>query len=413
MFSDARPAFDREAIYARILAAIDRERDVILGVGDDIHAHPELGMEEVHASTLLTETIARYGYEVERGSGGLPTAFKAVRGGKGSGPAIAFLAEYDALPNLGHGCGHNLIASSNLAAAIGLGEVIAELGGEVMLVGTPAEENLGGKVLMIDNGAFDDIDFAFSSHHAGHVSGVATEAPDGTCLAVSPRKFKYYGRTAHAALDPHNGINALNAVIQLFNGIDALRQHVTPDVRMHGIITKGGDAPNVTPEYAEAYFLFRAATRPAVDALVAKVEKIAEGAALMTGATLEIDADHPDYDDVVPNYTLGKALLAHFGAAGLAETPEGPTNPKATGPAPYSTDLGNVSRKVPTAAVNFAISGTPIPGHSVQVVEGSISEMGRLNALATGKALALAAADLLLVEALLEAAKSEFAAATA
>lgn len=413
MFSDSKPTFDREAIRARIIAAIDRERDVILGVGDEIHANPELGMEEVKASALMTQTISRYGYEVERGTGGISTAFKAIRGGKGSGPAIAFLAEYDALPVLGHACGHNLIASSNLAAAIGLGEVIAELGGEVMLVGTPAEENLGGKVIMIENGAFDDVDFAFSSHHAGHVSGVATEDPEGTCLAVSPRIFKFYGRTAHAALDPHNGINALNAVILLFNGIDAMRQHVTPDVRMHGIVTHGGDAPNVTPEYAEAYFMFRAATRPAVDALIKRAEKIAEGAALMTGARLEIDADHPDYDDVVPSYSLGKSLLSQFDASGLVETPSGADKVKATGPAPYSTDLGNISRKVPTAAVNFAISTTPIPGHSVQVVEGSMSEMGRLNALATGKVLALAAADLLMDEALQEAAKAEFAAAMA
>ena len=400
---------DREAIYARILAAIDRATETINGVADEIHANPELGMEEVKASKLLTETIATFGYEVERGSGGIDTAFKAIRGGKGSGPAIAFLAEYDALPGLGHGCGHNLIASSNLAAAIGLGEVIAELGGEVMLVGTPAEENLGGKVIMIENGAFDDIDLAFSSHHAGHVSDVPLEDPEGTCLAVSPRKFKFYGRTAHAALDPHNGINALNAVIHLFTGIDALRQHVTPDVRIHGIITHGGDAPNVVPEYAEAYFMFRGATRKTVDEITEKAIRVAEGAALMTGARLEVDADHPDYDDVVPNYTLGRALHGHFERAGLVETP----HEKQTGPAAYSTDLGNVSRKVPTAAVNFAISTTPIPGHSIQVVEGSASAMGKANAIATGKTLALAAADILMDPALYAAAKAEFDAANA
>ncbi|MGB3305105.1 MAG: amidohydrolase [Thermomicrobiales bacterium] len=411
--NEVKPAFDADAIHARILEAIDREQETILAVADEIHANPELGMEEFKAQKLLTETIARYGFEVERGTGGIGTAFKAIRGGKGSGPAIAFLAEYDALPGLGHGCGHNLIAGSNLAAVIGLGAVIAELGGEVMLIGTPAEENKGGKVIMIENGAFDDVDVAFSSHHAGNVSGVPTEAPAGTCLAVSPRIFKYYGRTAHAALDPHNGINALNAVIHLFTGLDALRQHLTPDVRIHGIITHGGDAPNVVPEYAEAYFMFRGASRATVDAVVEQAVRVAEGAALMTGARLEIDDTEPDYDDVVPNYTLGRLLQRHFAAAGLEENPPAEEKPRATGPAAYSTDLGNVSRKMPTAAIDFAISEVPIPGHSMAVVEGSISEMGRANAIATGKALALAAADLLMNPELLAEAQAEFEAATA
>ncbi len=413
MTSEQRPAFDKFAIYERILAAIENQRDVILAVGDEIHANPELGMAEFKAQKLLTETIAGYGYEVERGSGGIETAFKAIRGGKGSGPAIAFLAEYDALPGLGHACGHNLIASSNLAAAIGLGAVIAELGGEVMLIGTPAEENKGGKVIMIENGAFDDVAISFSSHHAGDVSGVATEAPDGTCLAVSPRIFKYYGRTAHAAMDPHNGINALNAVIHLFTGIDAMRQHVTPDVRIHGIITHGGDAPNVVPEYAEAYFMFRGASRATVDAIVAQAVRVAEGASLMTGARLEVDDTEPDYDDMVPNYTLGRLLQGHLADGGLEERPAFANKPRATGPAPYSTDLGNVSRKMPTAAVNFAISTVPIPGHSIQVVEGSMSALGRENAIATGKAMALAAADLLMDAELLAVVKAEFASPTA
>lgn len=410
MTSEQRPAFDTSAIYERILAAIENQRDVILAVGDEIHANPELGMAEFKAQKLLTETIAGYGYEVERGSGGIETAFKAIRGGKGSGPAIAFLAEYDALPGLGHACGHNLIASSNLAAAIGLGAVIAELGGEVMLIGTPAEENKGGKVIMIENGAFDDVDISFSSHHAGDVSGVATEAPDGTCLAVSPRIFKYYGRTAHAAMDPHNGINALNAVIHLFTGIDAMRQHVTPDVRIHGIITRGGDAPNVVPDYAEAYFMFRGASRATVDAIVAQAVRVAEGASLMTGARLEVDDTEPDYEDMVPNYMLGRLLQGHLADGGLEERPAFADKSRATGPAPYSTDLGNISRKMPTAAINFAISTVPIPGHSIQVVEGSMSALGRENAIATGKALALAAADLLMDAELLTEVKAEFAA---
>ncbi len=283
---------ERDQLADAALAAIDAARETILAVGDEIHAHPELGLEEHRAADLLTRTIADFGFEVERPAGGLETAFVARRRGKGAGPRIAFLAEYDALPGLGHGCGHNLIASSNLAAAIGAGAVIDRLDGEVLLVGTPAEENYGGKVVMIENGAFDDIDVSLSSHHGGHETALPTTYPDGTCLAATGRTYRYHGRTAHAAGEPELGINALNAVIMLFNGIDAMRQHVTPDVRMHGIITDGGEAANVVPDYAAAEFLFRAASREAVDALLERGDAIARAAAEMTGARLEIDDAH-------------------------------------------------------------------------------------------------------------------------
>jgi amidohydrolase len=395
---------DRNELRERVLKAIEDARQTILDVGDDIHAHPELGMEEHHAHKLLTSTIGSFGFTLDRDAGGLETAFKARKRGQGDGPRIAFLAEYDALPGLGHGCGHNLIASSNLAAAIGIGAVIDEVGGEVLLVGTPAEENYGGKAIMIGNGAFEDIDVALSSHHGGHECELPREYPDGTCLAVSSRRFIFRGQTAHAAADPEKGINALNAVIALFNGIDAMRQHVTPDARIHGIITHGGTAPNVVPDYAVAEFLFRAATREKVNDLVARGEKIAEGAAMMTGARVEIETPAPDYDDMLPSYSLSQIVRDQLETVGLQETERAP----ATGPGAYSTDLGNVSRAVPTSALTFAISEVPINGHSKEVVDGSISEMGRENALRTGKALALAALELLTDEDAYETVRQEF-----
>jgi amidohydrolase len=382
---------EKDQLASAALAAIDAARETILGVGDDIHAHPEIGLEERHAADLLTSTIASYGFEVERPAGGLETAFIARKRGRGPGPRIAFLAEYDALPGLGHGCGHNLIASSTLAAAIGAGAVLDRLDGEILFVGTPAEENAGGKVLMIENGAFDDIDVALSSHHGGHETALPTAYPDGTCLAATGRTYAFHGRTAHAAGEPENGINALNAVILLFNGIDAMRQHVTPDVRMHGIIIEGGQAVNVVPDYAAAQFLFRAASREGVDALLARGDAIARAAAEMTGARLEIDDSAVGYDDMLPNYALSQLVRDKLATVGLAETERAP----ASGPGAYSTDLGNVSRLMPTTALTFAISEVPINGHSQEVVEGSISPMGRDNALRTGKALALAAVDLL------------------
>ncbi len=381
----------KEQLASAVLSAIEAARETILAVGDDIHAHPELGLEEHYAVDLLTSTIASFGFEVERPVGGIDTAFVARKRGKGEGPRVAFLAEYDALPGLGHGCGHNLIASSNLAAAIGAGAVIDQLCGEVLLVGTPAEENAGGKVVMIANGAFDDVDVALSSHHGGHETVLPTSSPDGTCLAATGRRYIFHGRTAHAAGEPEQGINALNAVILLFNGIDAMRQHVTPDVRMHGIVTDGGQAVNVVPDYAAAEFLFRAASREGVDALLQRGDTIARAAAEMTGARLEIDDSAVGYDDMRPNYALSQLVRDQLATVGLAET----ERPPASGPGAYSTDLGNVSRKMPTVGLTFAISEVPINGHSKEVVEGSISAMGRENALRTGKALALAAVELL------------------
>ena len=378
-------------LRTRVLDAIEAARPTILQVGDTIHANPELGLAEYQAAALLTSTIKEFGFRLDENAGGLETAFKARKRGRGDGPRIAFLAEYDALPGLGHGCGHNLIASSTLAAAIGLGAVIEDLGGEVLFIGTPAEENFGGKATMIENGAFADVDVALSSHHGGHETRLPTEFPDGTCLAVSGRQFAFRGRTAHAAADPEQGINALNAVIQLFNGLDAMRQHVTPDVRIHGIITDGGVAPNVVPDYASAVFLFRAANRETVDDLVAKADKVAQGAAMMTGAEFEVTSPSPAYDDMLPNYALSQVVRDQLGEVGLEE----PERPKEIGRGAYSTDLGNVSRVAPTTALVFPISTTPINGHSKEVVEGSISEMGRENAIRTGKALALAAAELL------------------
>jgi amidohydrolase len=402
-------ALDRQELYDAVLAAIDRERETIFDIADQIHAHPELAMEEHFACDLLATTMERYDFAVERQAGGVQTAFKARMRGRGDGPAVAFLAEYDALPGLGHGCGHNLIAGSNLAAAIGLSAVIDRLPGEVMLIGTPAEEAIGGKVLMIEGGAFDDVDVALSSHHAGDATEVATEPPQGTCLAVAPIRFEYRGKTAHAASDPHEGINALNAVIHLFTGLDALRQHVTSDVRIHGIITDGGKAPNIVPDFAAAEFFFRAAMKEGLNALLERGIKVAEGAAAMTGATLEVIRSGPAYDDVRPSYTLGLLLKEKLPLVGLEERLGARGQQRQTGPGPYSTDLGNVSRRVPTAAIQFAISETPIRGHSTEVVACSISELGKENAIKTGKALALAAVDLLLDPTILAAAREEFA----
>jgi amidohydrolase len=235
----------------RIIDAIEAHRDEIIEMSETIRVNPEIGYQEFKSSELLARKIDEQpGFEVEKPLGGLETAFRATRHGRGDGPTVAVLAEYDALPGLGHGCGHNLIAGSGLAAAIGLNAVMDELNGTFEVLGTPAEEGGAGKVRLADAGVFDDVDAALMIHHGGDKTGAPKEYPDGTCLAVAHLDLEYFGQTAHAGMDPYNGRNALNGIIKFFTGVDALRQHVPMETRLHGIITHGGDAANVVPGYA-------------------------------------------------------------------------------------------------------------------------------------------------------------------
>ena len=391
----------RDELRARIIAAIDQQRDQILDLAETIRLHPEIGYQEVMASQLLAGAIRDQGYEVEQPAGNLPTAFVAARHGRADGPVVAVLAEYDALPGIGHGCGHNLIAASGLAAAIGMGAVMDELNGIFEVIGTPAEEGGGGKIKLADAGVFGDVDASLMVHHAGNNSGAPTRYPEGTSLAIAHIDFEYFGKPAHAAADPYNGVNALNAVIKLFTGIDALRQHIQMESRIHGIITHGGDAPNVVPRYAAAKFYVRAASRSYLDELVDKVKKVAEGAALMTGCEVKITENETCYD-MRPSYAIGKAYQENMRAVGMEINPR-PAGQKA------STDFGNISYLMPSVTGRFAISHEPIPGHSQQVVDASGSDYGREQLLKISKAMALTALDLLMSPSLLASAKDEHA----
>lgn len=388
----------------RVVAAIASERDRIIDVAMQIHGRPEVRFKEEFASRLLSEQLAAVGFAVESGVGNLPTAFTATATGRASGPTIAIIAEYDALPGLGHGCGHNLIAASALAAGIGLKAALADVGGVVKVIGTPAEEGGGGKAIMIDHGVFAGVDAALMTHHAGHRNGCARAHPNGTCLAVKHMIFEFFGKTAHAAADPHLGANALNACIKLFTGIDALRQHMRPDARVHGIITHGGEAPNIVPDYARARFYIRGADKAYVEELAGKIGQIAEGAALMTGTTTKYVDDGPMYLDVRPSYAIGARYADNMAACGLRVD-----SSAREGRGPYSTDFGNISYIMPVASGSFAISETPITGHSVQVVAGSKSDLGLDNTMKVSQAMALTALELLTEPALLAAAKAEHA----
>ncbi|MGH2492671.1 MAG: M20/M25/M40 family metallo-hydrolase, partial [Candidatus Limnocylindria bacterium] len=346
-------------------------------------------------------------------AGGVETAFRARAGG--GSPTIAFLAEYDALPDIGHGCGHNLIAISNVGAGLGAKAALEGSAGTTLVIGTPAEEGGGGKIRLLEAGMFANVDVALSSHPGSHLTVINPDPKEPWGLAMIGFRYAYHGRAAHAAMNPHEGINALNAVLRLFGGIDALRQHVRDDVRIHGVITDGGKAPNVVPDFAAANFMLRARDRRYLGEVVEKVLRVAEGAALETGARLEVipyypfptpKGTHAMYEESRPNGALARLARANAERAGLVlhEPPAGPRSGGA------SSDLGNVSQVVPTFAIGFAVAERPIPGHSPAMRDAAITPLAHANAIAVAKTLALIATDLIADPSALDAVRTEFSA---
>ncbi|WP_294082445.1 M20 family metallopeptidase [Sphaerobacter sp.] len=376
-----------EAAREAILAKIDAERDNLIALSKFIHANPEIALQEVKASAACADFLAERGFSVERGVADLPTAFHASTG-EGR-PHVGYLSEYDALPGVGHGCGHNLIAIAGIGAGIGLAAALPHVGGRVSVFGTPAEEAIGGKVIMARAGVFSGLDAAMGAHPGTSEAAVPYLEGSGQALACQGVKIAFHGKAAHAAADPHNGINALNALIETFNGINALRQHILDDARIHGIITQGGQAPNVVPDYAEGSFLVRASTRAYMKELVEKVRAIAEGAASMTGARLSFEYSEEPYYDMITNYPLARRIKKHLDDLGL-QLPD----PKVE-PGKGSTDWGNVSYEVPSVETSYPIVDRVITWHSQEVVEAADSEMGYANTLTVAKALALTGLDVL------------------
>ena len=398
----------KESQIRVVTQAVDAARNELVNIALELHAHPELNYQEHYAARLLSDTLERHGLVVERGVGGVETAFRgSLQGGAGDGPTVAILAEYDALPDLGHACGHNLIAMTAVGAGLGLQAALGSLRGRVVVLGTPAEEGGGGKIRLLESGAFEGVDIAIKSHPGGRGTTIHTEASLGESwsLAMVGYRYVFRGKAAHAANMPHEGINALNAVIHFFTGIDALRQHLRDDVRIHGIITDGGKAPNVVPDFAAANFMLRSRNhRYLRGEVVEKVRQVAEGAARMTGAQLEVLPLYPFYENVRPNTTLAKVALDNAKALGMRLN-----NPEAgTGGSGASTDSGNVSQVIPTFTLSFAVSQKPVAMHSRALTEAAQSEFALNVAIDVAKALALTACDLLNEVQLVEAARKEF-----
>ena len=388
--------------------AIDGARLELVEVALDIHAHPELNYQEQHAAGLLSGTLERHGFQVERGVGGVDTAFTAtLSGGAGEGPTVAVLAEYDALPEIGHGCGHNLIAMSAVGTGLGLKANLDKLPGKVMVIGTPAEEGGGGKIKMLDAGVFDKVDAVLSSHPSSNRTVIPTDIPMGESwsLAMVGYRYIFHGKAAHAAAMPHEGINALNGVIHLFTGIDALRQHLRDDTRIHGVITDGGMAPNVVPEYAAANFMLRCRDRDYLsDVIVGRILRAAEGAAAMTGCELEVQEYYPFYENVCPNGVIAGLLLDNAGVSGLALNEPLPGRQGSAA----STDFGNVSQTLPAYELRYAVSEKPVASHSREMADTATTEYALNAAINVAKTMTLTACDLLLNSTFLMAAKTEF-----
>lgn len=382
----------------KILESIEANRHRYINVSHYIHAHPETGNEERIASARLAALLEEAGFDVETGVAGHETSFYAVKDSGQEGPTVAYLAEYDALPGIGHACGHNIIGTTSVAAAIALADGLDETGGRVVVLGTPAEEggpNGSAKGSFVRHGFLEGVDVALMIHPG------AKTGPTGETLAVDPLDFHFYGRPAHASGAPEQGINALDAVIGLFNGINALRQQLPTDVRIHGIITHGGDAPNIIPEYASARFFIRAETWSRTEETAKKVRAIADGAALATGATVKVERFQNEVRDFVLNKVLDDVIGEELEAVGETIVRE---KRKGKG----STDAGNISYAVPTAHPHIKIGPDDLIGHTVEFREAAKSPAGDEALIRGAKALAATGHRLLTDAPLLHRVRTEF-----
>jgi amidohydrolase len=381
--------------HEAILAQVREPADRALDLSGRLHSEPETPFEEHHAAALLTEWLDKEGFTVTRGVAGLETAFT---GSFGAGrPRIAFLLEYDALPGLGHGCGHNLIAAGGLTAATALARALpGETPGSIVVIGTPGEEGGGGKIVELEAGVFDGIDAALMFHPADRT------IPWRRSLACKHFRIRFRGVAAHAAKNPEQGRNALAAVIQFFVATDALRQHIGDGARLHGVITEGGTAPNVVPDLTEAEFLVRHPSTDGVVALAARVADCARAAALATGTAVEITEPTPLYAERNNNHTIASRMAEYLTAAGVEVSEPSPDDPAG------SSDIGNVSQRLPCIHPYVRIVPLGTPGHSVAMREAAAAPAGGQMMLTAAGALARTGADLLTDPAFLRLAADEF-----
>jgi amidohydrolase len=364
----------------QIMRAVDDNSASLKTLSLKIHANPELGLQEVKTAALLCDYLSQNGFSVERGICELPTSFRAKYGsGK---PAIAFIAEYDALPNLGHACGHNIISTAAVGAGVVSKLAADRLGGSIYVVGTPAEEFYGGKVAMAMRGGFDNLDFAMMVH-----PGWEDRAIHYT-FAAQTIEVEFFGKASHASHQPELGINALEAMIQSFVHINSLRQHIKEKARITGIITNGGEAPNIVPAYSAASFTLRAADDAYLEELKQKVVNCFIGAATATGARLEYKWPNGPRNSMRTNFSLAEVFSQNLSLLGRTSKKPDPNDLGG------SADMANVSRLVPSIHAWIAITSGIVP-HRPEFAVASASETGMRGLIDATKAMSMTAADLL------------------
>ncbi|HEU5082718.1 MAG TPA: M20 family metallopeptidase [Acidimicrobiales bacterium] len=385
---------DLDAVKQRMAEEIDRRADLLLDVSHRIHADPELNFEEKHAHDLLCDVLDREGVPAERHAHGLDTAFEARAGS--TGPNIAVCLEYDALPGIGHACGHNIIAAAGLGAGLAAAAVADACGGRVTIVGTPAEEGGGGKVLQVRAGAFADVDAAMMVHPAG------ADLRSMDAIAIHRCAVSFRGESAHAAAAPEKGRNALDAAVLAYVNVAALRQHIGPAERLHGVFTDGGDKPNIVPSRAAMEWYVRSPTVAGLEALKERFAACVHAGAAAAGCEVELDWLEPPYADMVDIDAIIDAYAANAAVLGREVL-----DPAAVGGVVGSTDMGNVSYEVPSIhpMIQAADPGVAIHTEAFEGFAGG--PLGDRAVIDGAKAMAWTIADLWLRSDLLDAARAE------
>ncbi len=386
------------SIHTLIADRIDTVGDELAKISRAIHAQPELAFKEYFACETLTDALKRHGFTPQTGVFTLETAFEAQINSPQAGPTVAILAEYDALPGIGHACGHNIIATAALGAALGLKAVQEVLPGHVRLIGTPAEERGGGKELMARAGAFDGVDAAMMIHPAG------VNLASMPCICVAEVQVVYHGKSAHASAMPHKGINALDGLLLAYQAISNLRQHIRSSERIHGIITQGGDAPNIVPNQTTGEFYVRAANEKDLAKLKPRVQACFDAGATGSGCKVDVNWANVDYLDLNTNWPLADQFRRHGENLGRKFVPFEQALKFGAG----STDMGNVSYRVPSIHPMLAVAPPQVVIHNPEFTQWAGSEKGDQAVVDGAKAMALTTADFFLSKPLQQQVKQAY-----
>lgn len=382
-------------VKEKLSQLFENYKNEFVELNEYLYNNPELGLQEFKACAAHTAILEKYGFNVTKNFAGLETAFQASFKNSSEGPRIAILAEYDALPGIGHGCGHNIFGVTSIATGILIKELMKDIPGEILVIGTPAEETNGAKVDMAQKGVFNNIDIAMAVHPSGEA-----HYRSGVSQAMEALQFTFKGKTAHASGAPHEGINALDGVLMLFNSVNALRQQTLETARVHGIITKGGEAANIIPDLAVANFYVRAKSLEYLKGFVERVKNCAKGAALATGTTLEITNYETSFANLVTNNKLSETYEKNLKSLGVTDIRDKESH--------GSTDMGDVSHCCPTIHPYFPLTTSHLTGHSVEFASASIAPDAYKGMKESTLAMALTALELFENKELLNEIKEEF-----